>query len=256
MHKVVHTGKKRADPNEHWTPKRNFGKFNASLLGLGDISCDVRCFEAIAAIFDLKGFTSFCDQRDPHLEVPQYLNNFLDWLFKRIAKESLKQQDENRSVLWYPHPFFAKFLGDGVLFLWDAGHLNPDGRLNIVQAFDVICSDYEKDFLPACRGKFTNPPPKLRCGIAKGQVTSIGAEKDFVGLCINIASRLQKLPQGGLSFAFTKKGFDLERSDAEYGRNFKLIKIPIRGVGKEELVYVLEEEFNALPEDEKKKLLP
>ena len=149
MHKAAHTRKKRADPNEHSTSKRNFRKFNASLLGLGDISSDGRCFEAIAAIFDLKGFTSFCDQRDPHLEVPQYLHKFLDWLFKRIAAESIKQQEGNRSVLWYPHPFFAKFLGDGVLFLWDAGRLNPDARLNIVQAFDVICSDYEKEFIPA-----------------------------------------------------------------------------------------------------------
>ena len=167
MHKVGHTRKKGADPTEHWTSKRNFKKFNASLLGLGDISSDGKCFEAIAAIFDLKGFTSFCDQRDPHLEVPRYLSNFLDWLFRRIAEESFKQQDGNHSVLWYPHPFFAKFLGDGVLFLWDATRLNHDTRSNIVGYLYLICNDYETEFLPGCRRKLQTHLPNYAVELHK-----------------------------------------------------------------------------------------
>jgi hypothetical protein len=252
-----YTRKKDAEPDEYWLSKSNFRKFNQSLLGMGDISKDKECFEALAVIFDLKGFTSFCDQRDPHLEVPEYLNTFLNWLFERIAEESIRKEEANQLILWSQLPFFAKFLGDGVLFLWDARNLTPEAKGNIVVSLYLICNDYEKDFLPKIRRKFTNPPSKLRCGIAQGQVISIGDETDFVGLCINVASRLQKLGDGQFSFAFTKKGLDLERSFHEdWHKDFRLIKILIRGVGKEEFVYVLKKEFNALSKPEKKELLP
>ncbi|MGB7923382.1 MAG: adenylate/guanylate cyclase domain-containing protein [Pyrinomonadaceae bacterium] len=247
-----YTRKKDADPDEYLLSKSNFRKFNPSLLGLGDISKDKECFEALAVIFDLKDFTAFCDQRDPHLEVPQYLNDFLNWLFRRIAEESVKGDDGNRLILWHYLPFFAKFLGDGILFLWDARNLTREARGNIVTSLQIVCNDYEMEFLPKIKKKFTKPPPQLRCGIAQGQIISIGDESDFIGLCINVASRLQKLGDGQFSFAFTKKGLDNE----EWYENFMLIKVPVRGVSKEEFVYVLRSEFKKLSKAEKKKLLP
>lgn len=101
------------------------------------------------------------------------------------------------------------------------------------------------------KNKFTKPPSKLRCGIAQGQVTSIADGSDFVGLCINIASRLQKLGEGAFSFACTKKG--LEEDPGYWYKDFRLIRYPIRGVSKEELVYVLKREFRTLSEKDKKR---
>ena len=94
-------------------------------------------------------------------------------------------------------------------------------------------------------------PTKVRCGIAQGQVTSIADGRDFVGLCINIASRLQKLGDGAFSFAFTQKGLEPDEAEDWY-ENFRLIKIPIRGISNDELVYVLKAEFRKLPKDLKK----
>ena len=42
----------------------------------------------------------------------------------------------------------------------------------------------------------SEPPPVLRCGLARGTVFSVGNRSDFVGSCINMAARLQGQSQG------------------------------------------------------------
>lgn len=134
----------------------------------------------------------------------------------------------NEVVLWSHLPFFGKFLGDGVLLLWDVTDMTGEAKRNIVYSFDVICTDYERAFLQSLKKTVSKPPLKLRCGIAQGQVTSIAGGSDFVGLCINIASRLQKLGDGAFSFAFTQKGLEPDEAEDWY-EDFRLMKIPIRG---------------------------
>ena len=177
------------------------------------------------------------------------LSKFIGWLFKRISHEAFREEDGEKVILWYELPFFAKFLGDGVLFLWDDRSLTPEARVNVIEYMEAICDDYRRLLLPKLNRKFTKPPPKLRCGIARGQITSIGNGSDFVGPCINMASRLQKLEEGQFSFAATRKGFTPK------GRSFRLIKIRIRGMTNPELVYVLKREFKQLPKRSRKKLL-
>jgi class 3 adenylate cyclase len=92
----------------------------------------------------------------------------------------------------------------------------------------------------------------LRCGIARGQIISIGDGNDYVGSCINLASRLQKLSQ--LTFAISRRGFDLSEEKYKPWKYFVLKKVELRGIGKEELVYVKEHEFDALRAAERKLL--
>jgi class 3 adenylate cyclase len=174
-------------------------------------------------------------------------------LFQRIRLELLDTDEGEEVVLWSHLPIFGKFLGDGVLFLWDVADISPEARRNLIQAFDIICSDYTTIFLEKNKKDFTRPPSKLRCGIAQGQVTSIAKGTDYVGLCINIASRLQKLADDAFSFGFTKKGLD-EKEGSNWYRNFRLIRIPVRGVANPELVYVLKSEFSVLPRDRQREL--
>ena len=237
--------------------KSIFNKFGPSILGLEDILANKETFEALAVIVDLKDFTVFCDQRDPHLVVPQFVKSFLEWLFDKLRAELLIEEAGNNVVLWSHLPFFGKFLGDGVLLLWDVTEMDGEAKRNIVQSFDVIRNDYKKKFLPSLKQHISTPPPKLRCGIAQGQVTSIADGRDFVGLCINIASRLQKLADGSFSFAFTQKGLEPEdETDWYKGWDFRLIKIHIRGVAKDELVYVPNSEFRKLSKDLKRAYRP
>ena len=232
----------------------DYNRFNASLLDLGDISADGKYFEALAAIFDLEAFTSFANQIDPHLVIPEFLDEFLKWLFEVTSNIFLMRIEGDKAVLWGQLPFFAKFMGDGVLFLWDTRESDPVNIGNIVLALRLICNDYQMGFLPNIRKRVSKSPAKLRCGIARGQIISIGNGKDFVGPCINVASRLQKI--GQFSFAFSKRGFNLEKCFAKPEHdNFILIRASIRGIGDEELVYVYKDEFDLLSEDEKNQLL-
>lgn len=58
--------------------------------------------------------------------------------------------------------------------------------------------------------------------IAQGQVTSIADGNDYVGMCINVASRLQKLADDAFSFGFTVNGLE-DEEDSNWDRHFTLI---------------------------------
>ncbi|HEX6183041.1 MAG TPA: hypothetical protein VFZ44_03950, partial [Pyrinomonadaceae bacterium] len=94
----------------------DFKLFNPEILGLGNISADGEKMDALAAVFDLEGFTSFCNQMEPHLVIPEFLNDFLNWLFNETSGEFIKSQTTKKVILWGSLPVFAKFLGDGILF--------------------------------------------------------------------------------------------------------------------------------------------
>jgi class 3 adenylate cyclase len=232
--------------------KEDFESFNSNILGLGDISQDGNILQALVAIFDLEGFTEFFNQIDPHIVVPEFLSKFLSWLFGEISAIVKLKEEDTKILMRANLPFFAKFLGDGILFIWDARQIVDHKSIgNFVIALRIICNKYISEFLPKIKNDFAKPPIKLRCGIARGQIISIGNGYDFVGPCINVASRLQKL--GNLSFAFSRRGFDIEKIMRPIAQEkFILKKISIRGIGEEELVYIARKEFDDLSPKEKK----
>ena len=93
-----------------------------------------------------------------------------------------------------------------------------------------------------------SPPPKLRCGIARGIVYSVGDSNDFVGPCINMSARLQKLDS--LTFCFSRRGIDPAVLDPNYAKLFVVKKVNIRGIGTEELVCILKREYDSLSDAE------
>jgi len=227
-----------------------FDKFNPDVLGLGNIGARSTQMEAMAAIFDLSGFTSFCSQVDPHLAVPEYLSRFLDWLFAEIKTGFLKDDGSEEKLLWANLPFLAKFLGDGVLFLWDTRNMSGPEICNIVTSLWEICGNYIHEFHPTIKKVVAQPPKLLRCGIARGTVFSVGNGEDYVGPCINISSRLQKL--SNLSFCFARRGFDIEQNmPPETAAKYVLKYVPLRGIGENELVWVRKEEFDSLSDEDK-----
>lgn len=205
--------------------------------------------EALAVVFDLSGFTNFCGKVDPHLSVPEYLSNFLYWLFDEVRTEFTAKVYRKSKALWSELPFLAKFLGDGVLFLWDTSNMTETRICNIVVSPLCICREYRNTFHREIKTVVGSPPKVLRCGIARGGVFFVGNSQDYVGSCINIASRLQKLSD--LTFCFSQTGFDIEQDMEEVNRrNFVEKLVTLRGIG-EQLVWVLKKEFNNLPEKER-----
>lgn len=230
----------------------SYDTFGSSLLGLGDISQDSRPTDAIAAMFDLEGFTNFSKQIEPHLSVPLFLNQFLDWLLKDIKKEMTQEIIGKGARLYGPLPFFVKFMGDGLLVIWDASKTDLVGQRNIVLSAYQNCRHYTSTFLPKIKHKVVDPPPILRCGLARGTVYSVGNGNDYVGSCINMAARLQKLP--GTTFAFNRRGFILEGDDlASFFKNQIIIKhVSIRGIGDNELIAITKTEYNSMKASDKK----
>jgi len=225
--------------------KPAFELFNPAVLGLGDITQESRTVAAIAAFFDLQGFTNFSKQIDSHLSIPLFLNEFLEWIFSAIRSESQRQIEEDVVRLWHDLPFLAKFMGDGVLFLWNTEFMGSIAQHNLIRSLYNICTQYETAFYPSMRRKVVDPPLRLRCGVAKGSVFSVGNGEDYVGPCINMAARLQKL--FGLSFAFARRGFDPESGwKPEQLKKWVLKVASIRGIGEAELIYTPAEVFEAL----------
>jgi class 3 adenylate cyclase len=228
-----------------------FNSFNPDVLDLGDIGAPSIRIEGLAAIFDLAGFTNFSSQVDPHLTVPEFLSRWLNWLFDEIREESLRESSNGDKILWSSLPFLAKFLGDGILFLWDTKNMGGAEVCNVVTSLHGICASYISDFYPLIRRIVTQPPSILRCGISRGMVISIGNGEDYVGPCINIASRLQKL--SSLTFCVSRRGFDLEKyMPEETAVKYALKSVALRGIGEDELVWVRKEEFEELSAEEKK----
>jgi class 3 adenylate cyclase len=227
-----------------------FKQFNVGLLGLGQVKKQASVINALAAVFDLEGFTDFCSQIDPQLVVPEFLSEFLAWLFESVRTKFTEKEAEEVVRIWGSLPFFGKFTGDGVLFLWDTDLSGgAPGIGHIARKLKEICNKYSDDLQPRLAESLAKTPKRLRVGIARGQVLSIGDGNDFVGPCINMAARLQKL--GSLSFAVSRRGFDPKECFKDFVKQLVLKKLPIRGVGEDEPVLLLKNEFEALSDEDK-----
>jgi len=231
--------------------KENYESFNEGLLGLGKIEVDSHQVDALCVIFDLEGFTNFCKQIDPQLAIPEYLNLFIKWIFNEIKVELTIKKHREGYETWADLPFLSKFMGDGILFLWDTKRLNDNQIQNFIVSMYKICRKYTTKFLPEIIKDIVSPPAKLRCGIARGAIYSVRNGNDYVGPCINVAARLQKL--NSLSFAFSRRGIDPEEITGKYSKLFIVKKVDIRGIGNSELVCILKSEFARLDKIEKTK---
>jgi hypothetical protein len=225
-------------------------KFNPAMLDLGNLNSPCEEKNAIAAVFDITGFTKFCNQVDAYMEIPRFLNYFLKWFFSCIIQGFTEEDDGEKSTFWAELPMLVKFLGDGLLLVWDSKRITSDLDCRLVATLYNICNAYSRDFYPQVSQIINKPPGILRCGVARGRVFSIGNGRDFVGHCINNASRLSHLD--GLSFAFPHRGFNVrDEMPEDYARLFISKLVSIKGVGEDEMIWILRDEFARLPEDKK-----
>lgn len=227
--------------------KEAFERFNEDVLGLGNLRTPSSPVGAIAAVFDLGGFTRFCNQVDPDLAVPVFMSEFLSWLLTQIRNESMRSETPKALRLWFPLPFFVKYLGDGILVLWKSHEILKPHLYNMVVGTNAICRRYEK-FVRTINKTVGYVPTQFRCGLARGSVYSVGQGKDYVGSCINIAARLQKLP--GVTCCFNIRGFECEKWPASFKSSFQVKRVAIRGVGTDELVGIRLEDINSMNPEE------
>lgn len=231
--------------------KAKFESFNEDILSLGKIETKSTQINALSVLFDLEGFTVFCKQIDPQLAVPEFLSEFLKWLFSQIRLELTDKSYPEGYYTYSELPLLSKFMGDGILFIWDANELSEIEIMNIVWSMYEICLKYRSHFFKAISKKIVAAPKTLRCGIARGAIYSVGDGNDFVGPCINMSARLQKL--NSLTFAFSRRGLNPEIAETHYSPEFVTMKTDIRGIGSEELVCILKTEYRNLNDEDKAK---
>lgn len=234
-------------------PRKNFDAFSENILGLGQIDTKSNQVDALSVMFDLEGFTKFCKQIDPQLAVPEFLSKFLTWIFQQIKLELIDKEFEEGYKTFASLPFMSKFMGDGLLFLWDTSQLEEGAIADIVVSMREICKNYNKKFVKEIEYSIVDTPQKLRCGIARGFIYSVGNGNDFVGPCINVSARLQKF--NSLSFCFSRRGISPSAMHDSFKDTFLVKKVDIRGIGETELVCVVKEEFEKLSPEEKSKFI-
>lgn len=221
---------------------------------------------AIVLIYDLGGFSKFFNQPDVQDYVPKFINkvsNAMNIIFsggKRPWEPSGKPSTGIYSIEPLQSPIHEKFLGDGALYLWtppkgkknfsDIFILNLCNRLwNLKKFFGNILKDCSND-IPVLE-----LPDKIRFGLTRGTIYELSqyksAKREYIGFCINLASRLQKYcPELGF-IASARIG--LSESTLKEHLYIKVIATKIKGFPKE-IVIVDKDEFKNLDEKIKEEL--
>lgn len=208
----------------------------------------------VVAIFDLEGFTNFFDSAsvNRNIVVSAYMKGFLDWLNYQI--DQLREH-------YVPRPRYHKFLGDGVLLIWEVGDSVLSHPL-VRMAFMNACwnmvdgkESYESTFLPEFKQRIGRRwtceyPSRLRVSISLGHAVRYGNRHEsceYISECINVASRLVKFRPSLRFIAHSDLVFGSE--PRKYGYIQK--KISIKGINDRVGVFVDKDEFDKLSDEDK-----
>lgn len=215
---------------------------------------------AIALIYDLGGFSKFFNQPDVQDYVPRFINHVSKVMSIIFYGGECFWTTEEGKLASLQSPIHEKFLGDGALYLWtplrgakafsDEFVIYLCNRLwNLKNNFNRVLENCTND-VPVLE-----LPDRIRFGLTRGTVYELShkgsTNKEYIGFCINLASRLQKYcPELGF-IASARIGLP-ESTLKEHGY-IKVIANKIKGFSKE-IVIVDKSEFEDLNKEIKKEL--
>jgi len=131
--------------------------------------------EVLALIIDIRGFSLFCEE--PNIESP-YTCGLMSAFYHMV----------NRSLQRFP-PEMTKFLGDGVLAIWETTPADREIAVNV--ALEAAISLRNQWTQVQGSPHFSHGAPKsLGAGICFGLASHLEVGDDYIGRPINIASRL------------------------------------------------------------------
>ncbi|MCD8483680.1 MAG: hypothetical protein LR015_14125 [Verrucomicrobia bacterium] len=131
--------------------------------------------EILAAVIDMRGFSAFCEQ--PNIESPYTCG--LMTAFYAMVRRGFKR---------YP-PDMVKFLGDGVLAVWQT--TSKDRQVAI-----EVCLEGLNRLPVTWRQIISGPefshgaPEHIGSGLSFGLASKLSIDQDYIGRPINLASRL------------------------------------------------------------------
>ncbi|MEO0795653.1 MAG: adenylate/guanylate cyclase domain-containing protein [Verrucomicrobiota bacterium] len=131
--------------------------------------------EVLAAIIDLRGFSAFCEQ--PQIESP-YTCGLMYAFYQSVEQRFHKYR-----------PDLIKYLGDGVLVLWETTYEDRAAALN-------VCLNGMRELQDKWNSVRRSPqfshgaPEQVAVGISFGLASQIPGADDYIGRPLNVASRL------------------------------------------------------------------
>lgn len=214
--------------------------------------------DALVLIFDLEGFSRFFSQPDVQEYVTKYLNRVFDTVSSCIFGGKIFWSKNDISP--FLTPTHVKFLGDGALYIWSFNRGEKEKKKQSILYFINRLWNIKNDFgklVDTCSEDVpvVDLPRKIRFGLASGSVHKIyykySARTEYIGYCINLASRLQGYCRDLGFIASARIGFR-ERDITKHGY-IKVVAKKLDGFPRE-VVLVDKDEFDDLPSKLSKEL--
>jgi class 3 adenylate cyclase len=215
---------------------------------------------AVALVYDLEGFSKFFNQPDVQHYVPLFLNR-INSAMGAIIHGGMPywQADAKHKMIALPPPVHEKFLGDGALYLWLTESFSEERTSLLVYLCNRLW-DLRSQFHALIDAIFDeipvfDVPRRIRFGLASGTVYELRRNSrrasEYVGFCINLASRLQKYcPELGF---IASARLNLPEPLLSELRYVRVIATEIKGFPRE-IVIVDKSEYLALDEQVRRSL--
>jgi class 3 adenylate cyclase len=207
----------------------------------------------LSLIYDLEGFSQFFNQPDVQDYVPKFINEVGHTISICIfgGESYWMPKGKERFNSLGVTPIHEKYMGDGAMYIW-TGNKEASLSTNFIGS---LCNrlwnlkTYFSEVLKRASESVpvVDVPQRIRFGLARGTIYELrrrnSNQREYIGFCINLASRLQKYcPELGF-IASARIGLP----DTELKKNgyIKVVAKQIKGFPRE-IVIVDSSEFEAL----------
>ncbi|MBN7799506.1 hypothetical protein J0A67_01470 [Algoriphagus aestuariicola] len=215
----------------------------------------------LALVFDISGFTNFFNKPDIHYYVTDYINQIINCVETNIfgGLDFWSNEEEDEIDALDAKPILRKFLGDGMLYVWednDEGILSvPDIKIDLINRLWNIQLKFDKinkrlnETIP-----IGDLPNSIKFGIAQGTIfklTEVNGTIDCIGPCINLASRLVKYSHE-INFIASAR-LNLPKQKLEENGYFRIIAKELRSF-ENEIVIIDKNDYENVNLADKKRL--
>lgn len=215
----------------------------------------------LALVFDISGFTNFYNKPDIHYYMTDYINHIIECVEVNIwGGDDYWGDDKSKASPLKQVPSLRKFLGDGMLYVWEdsedrliSGSLTLKNNLinrlwNLQNNFSEINKKL-RDNVPV-----GDQPQTVKFGIAQGSIFKLeetDGTVDYIGPCINLASRLVKYcPE--INFIASAR-LNLTKEVLDRDGYFKIIAKELRSF-ENEIVIIDKTDYEEVSAVDKKRL--
>ncbi len=212
--------------------------------------------QAVALIFDLEGFSRFYSQPDVNRYVPMYVNHVLNAMNTIITGGEVFWDGTDEEFVPIVTPTHWKYLGDGGLYVWQMNEFSEEKIISLFNGLWNLKNNFKRVVQRAMEEvPVLDLPKNIRFGLAAGTVYRLtynnSKTHEYIGYCINLASRLESYCKG-LGFIASAR-VPIPLKVLEENRYMRVVATQLKGF-PQEIVIVDQSEFEALDKEERESL--